>query len=310
MKAFITGIGSTLGHTLCRELCSRGHAVSGTDRRGPCPSEGGVRTVVGELGRSAVEEFVAEEHPDVIVHLASLSPFAVSEEKRRRLNLAGTRATVDLAMRSGVSAFVFVGRHWIYGAAADLPLYHREEAPPYAVETFPELADSAAADLLAATLLWSMPRIATSVLRACHTLGPSGRGILGQYLRGPRVPTVLGFDPLVQFMHETDLVGAIVATVERRLRGVYNVAGDHPVPLSEVIARTGRSAVPIPEALFRLSLGRFGLPELPTGAIAQLKYPIVVDDSRFRAAASFSPRFDGKTTLGQFAEAWPAPGGS
>jgi UDP-glucose 4-epimerase len=205
----------------------------------------------------------------------------------------------------GVKRCVFVGRHTYYGAAADSPLYHREEDPPMAVTTFPELADLVAADLYAGTALWRHPTLDTLVLRCCYTLGPALHGTLASFLRGKRVPTVLGFDPLFQFMHEDDLAAAIALTLDRGDRGVYNVAGPQPLPLSQIIRQTGRTPMPIPEPLFRLALGRFGLPRLPPGALSHIKFPVVVDDGPFRQATGFAPAFDEDATLTAFARAAP-----
>jgi len=125
-----------------------------------------------------------------------------------------------------------------------------------------------------------------------YTLGPSQRGTLHNFLRGPRVASVLGFDPLYHFMHEYDAAAAIVLALEKRLRGVYNVAGPQPVPLSVLCRATGRKLVPIPEPLYPLVAGRLGFPSLPGGAINHVKYPIVVDAAAFRAATGFRQEHD------------------
>src|SRR5437588_10975248 len=126
---------------------------------------------------------------------------------------------------------VFVGRHTYYGAGPDAPLYHTEDEPPQELGAYPELADLVAADLFAATQIWRTPQLNTTVLRLCYTLGASGGGTLAGFLRGRRVPMVLGFDPLFQFLHEEDAAEAIVAAVQKRPRGIYNVAGPQPLPL-------------------------------------------------------------------------------
>ena len=113
------------------------------------------------------------------------------------------------------------------------------------------LADLVAADLFAGTALWRWPEIATSVLRLVYTLGPSRRGTLAAYIGKRRVPTVMGFDPLFQFMHEQDAARAIALALDKDLHGVYNVAGPSPVPLSLLCRETGRVRVPIPEPFFR-----------------------------------------------------------
>jgi UDP-glucose 4-epimerase len=153
---------------------------------------------------------------------------------------------------------------------------------------FPELADLVAADLYAANMLWREPKLETTVLRLVYTLGPSKTGTLASFLRGKRVPMVFGFDPLFQFLEEDDAAAGIVAAVEKRPRGIFNVSGPAPVPLGTIARETGRTVVPVPEPVLSALLGRFGFPSLPKGALAHLKFPIVVDGTAFRAATGFS----------------------
>jgi UDP-glucose 4-epimerase len=196
-----------------------------------------------------------------------------------------------------VKNVIFVGRHTFYGAAPDAPLYHTEEEPPLALAAFPALADLVAADLYAATALWRDRNLSTAVLRLCYTLGPSLSGTLGGFFKGRRVPMVLGYDPLFQFMHENDAVTAIVLALTKKLNGVFNVAGPQPLPLSMMIRESKRTPVPLPEFLLGRLMGRGGLPSLPAGALTHLKYPIVVDPKRFKDATGFKPEFDEVDTL-------------
>jgi UDP-glucose 4-epimerase len=174
-----------------------------------------------------------------------------------------------------------------------------------ALVAYPELADLVAADLYATTALWRMPEMCTAVLRLVYTLGPTGHGTLATFLRPPRIPTVLGFDPLFQFMHERDVTKAICAALEKKARGVFNVAGPQPVPLSLVIKETGRKMLPIPEFILNGMLGRFGLPKLPPGAVTHIKYPVVVDDAEFKKATGFQHAVDEVRCMKDFAAAFP-----
>jgi len=111
---------------------------------------------------------------------------------------------------------------------------------------------------------------------------------------------VLGFDPLFQFIHEYDAANAITIALQSNLRGVYNVSGPPPVPLSIIVREAGRTLVPLPEGLLARALGRFGLPRLPRGALEHVKYPVVIDSSEFRAATGFAPEFDEDHTIADF----------
>jgi UDP-glucose 4-epimerase len=226
-----------------------------------------------------------------VVHLATVAQTSLRTEEELRQNLSNTRAVFDACRQHKVSQIVFVGRHTFYGAASDAPLYHTEDEPPLEVGSFPQLADLVAADLYAGSAFWRFPEMATAVLRVCYALGPSHRGTLAGILDRRYVPAVLGFDPLIQFIHEDDAAEAIALAVEKRLRGVFNVAGPPPLPLSVLARLVGRRWIPLPEPLFRLALGR-GLSPLPAAAVNHLKFPVIVDDSAFRKATGFAPKHD------------------
>ena len=300
MKVLVTGIAGKVGRVVAQRLRAGGHEVMGIDRRAwlNAPPEYELHQL--DIRKRAAEDVFRTARPDAVVHMATVTHLTARSADRDRINLHGTRVVWEACHRYGVKRAVFVGRHTYYGAAHDAPLYHREDDPPMAVTSFPELADLVAADLYAGSALWRMPEIQTSVLRICYTLGASRTGTLAQFLRGPRVPTLLGFDPLFQFLHEGDAADAIVLALERGLRGVYNVAGPEPLPLSLLIELTGRTQVPIPEPLFRLLLGRFGLPRLPPGALKHVKYPVVIDAAAFRAATGYRHQHDGDATTREF----------
>jgi UDP-glucose 4-epimerase len=303
MRVLIPGITGRLARLVALKLTGGGHEVLGIDRRPWPDAPPGIQMFQLDIRKRAAEDIFRKHRPEAVIHMATVTHLTVQTEDRYRINLFGTRAVFDHCHHYGAKQCIFVGRHTYYGAAADSSLYHGEEDPPMAMTTFPELSDLVAADLYAGSALWRYPELQTCVLRLCYTLGPSVSGTLATFLRGTRVPMVLGFDPLFQFMHEEDAAQAICLALDKRLRGVFNVAGPQPLPLSMIVRQAGRQAVPVPEPLLRFAYGRFGLPQLPPGASAHLKYPVVVDDSSFRAATGFSHVHDEDATIADFRSA-------
>lgn len=300
MKVIVTGVSGRLGQLLAWALTREGHEVIGIDRRPWPQAPEGVEMHEVDLRKRPAEALVRSHRPDALVHMATVAHLQGRQTARNRMSLGATKAAIDYCDRYQVRQAIFVGRHTYYGASPDTPLYHNEDEPPVNSDDFPELADLVAADLFAGSALWRHPQINTAVLRLCYTLGPSHHGTLAGYLGGTRVPTVLGFDPLFQFIHEADAVSAIIAALHCSLRGVFNVAGPSPLPLSKIITEAGREQVPIPESLFRFVIGRFGLPSLPAGAVNHIKFPVVVDTTTFRHATAFKHRYDEYETLAAF----------
>ena len=305
MKVLLTGASGRMGRMVARELAGAGHRVIGVDTRPWDDPPPGAELHRLDIRKRPAEDLFRTRRPEAVIHMATVSHLTHRSESRYRINLMGTRAVFDHAHAYGVERAIFVGRHTYYGAAPDAPLYHTEDDPPLAVHTFPELADLVAADLYAGSALWRFPDLRTSVLRVCYTLGPLGHGPLAVLLGARRVPMVLGFDPLFQVMHERDAARAIAAALEHDLRGVFNVAGPPPVPLSLLIREAGRPAVPVPEPLLPRLLGRLGFPPLPRGAIPHLQHPVVVDATRFGQATGFTHDADVPEILREFRQRFP-----
>ncbi|MBX3212624.1 MAG: SDR family oxidoreductase [Labilithrix sp.] len=307
MKVLVPGIAGRLGRMLAERLIEEGHDVIGIDRRPLRDPPPGVEVHELDIRKRAAEEVFRRVRPNAVIHLATVTHLVQQSEDRYRINLGGTRAVFEHSTTYGVEHVVFVGRHTYYGAAADSPLFHVEDEPPMGLASFPELADLVAADLYAGSALWRYPSFVTSVLRMVYTLGPTGHGTLATFLRGARVPTILGYDPLFHFMHEDDVVRALVTALDARPRGVFNVAGPQPVPLSVIIEETGRTNVPLPGPLLGAALGRFGLPRLPRGALEHIRYPITVDASSFKRATGWAHAIDERSAMRAYREAFPPP---
>ncbi|MCP4446255.1 MAG: SDR family oxidoreductase [Myxococcales bacterium] len=307
MNVLLTGIAGSQGRLVAHKLLAAGHHVIGIDRRPWPEAPEGVTMHCADVRKRSAEEVFRSVRPDAVIHMATVTHLAQRSEDRYQINLQGTRAVFDHSHAYGVKQVLFVGRHTFYGASAASPLYHSENDPPQSVNVFPELSDLVASDLYAGSALWRYEELSTCILRFCYTLGPTCNGTLASFLKGKRPPSVLGFDPLFQFMHDEDMADAIVLALEKSLRGVFNVAGPSPVPLSVVIREANRKQVHVPEILFRLAMGRLGFPHLPQGAIAHLKFPVTINTEAFRKTTDFVHQHDHAKIIRDFLDACPSP---
>ena len=305
MKVVVPGVSGLLARIVAHQLVANGHRVIGIDARPWHDAPDGVEVHVVDIRKRAAEEVFRTERPDAVIHMGTVTHLLERSRERYRINLGGTRAVFDHCNTYGVKRVVFVGRHTYYGADADSPMYHTEAEPPTGNASFPELADLVAADLYAGSALWRYPALETVCLRVCYTLGPSHHGTLAGFLAGKRVPMVLGFDPLFHFMHEDDAASAIVTALESDVRGVFNVSGPPPLPLSVIARAAGRKPLPVPEPLFNFLMGRFGLPKLSSGALSHIKFPIVIDSKPFRSRTGFRFRYDAAEAIEAFASVKP-----
>ena len=97
---------------------------------------------------------------------------------------------------------------------------------------------------------------------------------------------MFGFDPRFQFVHEDDVIRAVLFVLDHDLAGVYNVAGDGLLPWSEVAAICGKRTVPLPpggEVLLLPVLRRLGV-DIPPEVVDLLRYGRGVDNGRLKRA--------------------------
>ena len=98
---------------------------------------------------------------------------------------------------------------------------------------------------------------------------------------------ILGFDPRYQFVHEDDVVHALEHVVQRELPGVFNVAGDGVLALSEVAGLLNKPYAPIlPPWGTGLATGvlrRLGV-KVPPEMLNQLRFGRGLDNRRLKAA--------------------------
>ena len=292
-KVLITGISGGQGRLLARRLRDR-YEVCGVDSE-PWPrAPRGISVHRVDLRKKKFEDVIRTEMPSAIVHLGMVRHFRSDDGTRHDVNVRGTKQLLDHCVNHGVQQLVVVSSGYVYGAFPENPYFMDEDAPLSASRSYPAIRDLVEVDTLASAFLWRYPHIRTSVIRPVNILGPTVRSMMAQYLRQSRVPMVMGFDPMAQFVHEEDVSEAIALTLAHGLQGVFNVVGPGEVPLRTAVEESGGSVVSMPELVMRPLFSRLfqlGLIGYPPGAIDYLKYPITLSGERFVEATNFRPLF-------------------
>ena len=292
-KVLITGISGGQGRLLTRRLLEN-FEVCGVDRVEWEGAPRGVRVHVVDLRKKKFEDVIRTELPTAVVHMGFVRHFRTSERVRHDVNVRGTKQLLDHCVNHGVQNLVVLSSSYVYGAFPENPYYMDEDSPLSASRSYPEIRDLVEVDTLASAHLWRYPHIRTCVLRPVNVLGYYVHSMIARYLRQARIPTVMGFDPMMQFIHEEDVSEAIALSLQHGLQGVFNVVGPGEVPLHTAIRECRGTALSMPEPLMRPlfdRLFRWGLSPYPPGAIDYLKFPITLAGSRFVEATDFSPLF-------------------
>jgi UDP-glucose 4-epimerase len=293
-KVLITGIAGGQGRLLARRL-RENYEVCGVDRVGWEGAPRGVKVHVVDVRKKKFEDVIRTEMPTAVVHMGFVRHFRTTESERYDTNVRGTKQLLDHCINHGVQKVVVLSSSYVYGAFPENPYFLDEDAPLSASRSYPEIRDIVEVDTLASTYLWRYPHLHTCVLRPVNVLGTYVHSMIGEYLKQTRIPTVMGFDPMMQFIHEEDLSEAIALALEHGLQGVFNVAGPGQVPLHTAIHETGGTALPVPEPILRAVFDRafrWGFQAIPPAALDYLKYPVTISGDRFVETTKFRCLFE------------------
>jgi UDP-glucose 4-epimerase len=114
----------------------------------------------------------------------------------------------------------------------------------------------------------------------------------------------MGFDPRIQLIHEEDAVEVLYRSVRGEHPGIFNVAADGVVLLSQAIRICGKLPVPVPlpfASPLAGALQRFGLVDFPSDQLQFLAYGRVADNTRLKELFGFTPARTTRQALEEFA---------
>ena len=215
-------------------------------------------------------------------------PLRISLKDARQVNVTGTMSMLAACSGPGsrVRKLVFKSSAHYYGGDPGDPAFLTEEIgrtrpPRTAIESDVVAAEGAVASFAARN-----PASTVTVLRMADEVGAEARSSYQSLLALPAVPSLLGFDPRCQFIHEEDVVGALAHAVAHNLPGTYNAAADGVLALSEVASLLGKPLLPVlppwGSGLAAGQLRRLGL-RIPVELLGQLRFGRGLDNRRLKA---------------------------
>lgn len=298
-RVVVTGATGNVGSALVARLAATGHDVVGIARRPP-PEAGDVGWVALDLTRAEDEPALraAVEGADAVVHLAWGFQPSHRLDLLEELGVGGTRRVLEAVTDAGVPHLVHMSSVGTYSPRTGSDPVD-ESYPRDGVPSSPYSRHKAAAERL---LDRADPRLVVTRLRP---------GIIGQQAAGSAllrygvpgfVPAgLLRFLPLlpldrrlaVPVVDVHDVVHAVLAVLDRRAAGAFNLAADEPMT-ADLLARAFSAAqVHVPAPLLRgaVSAGWHArLLQLDPGWV-DLAYAVpLLDTSRASAELDWRPR--------------------
>lgn len=294
----VTGACGRLGKRVVR-VHHRKRRVIGVDRR-PFPDK--PKDVVHEqldIRRKKLKDLFRANPIDAVVHLGVMHDPRVSQEDHHSWNVAGFQKLLEYVAQFQVPKLVVLSSANTYGPQPDNAQFLTEDAPLLGGARFAEIRDLIEIDMLAQGFFWKHPATETVILRPVHIVG-SVHNAPSNFLRLPTIPTLLGFDPMVQIVHESDVVSAIEQALVPGRRGIYNIAGPDPLPLSHIVKILRKGTIPVPYSLGRAVMKRlwaFRLTTFPAPELDHIRYVCMVDDRKARAELGYAPQLPIEETV-------------
>ena len=308
-RVLITGLGSFWGGRVAQALerDPEVETIVGVDTHEPTVPLERTEFVRADHSYSILNRIVRATQVDTILHtFLVVDSTRVSARTLHEQNVIGTMNLLAAAGAPGSSVrqVVVKSSGLVYGSSWQDPTWFREEmsrvGPPRSrverslVEVESYLRDFADDN----------PHVTVTLLRFSNVVGTDIVTPITKALQLPLVPCILGFDPLLQFVEEDDVVRTIQFVTQAGIPGIYNVAGEGRLPWSEVAALCGKRLAPMPPFATELAaspLGMFGL-ELPQELLDLMRYGRGMDNRRLRAAG-FDYRYTSAGAVSNFAGA-------
>jgi UDP-glucose 4-epimerase len=298
-RVLITGVSTRLGTELARRL-ERDPSVeyvAGLDVRPPRARLERTDFIDADIRSPIIGKLIPQCQVDTVVHnqIVRQPGGGVAARAMHDINVIGTLQLLAACEQSpSIQAVVVRGSAGIYGAEPASPQFYTEEmARLYPLRTRFQ-RDIGEIENYFEGYSRRHPDVVCTMLRYQPSLGPATDSQVTRYLSAPVVPTFMGFDPRLQFLHEADGIEALLAAIRKPVRGAVNVAAPGTIGLTKMLRMAGKVSVPIPTATFTMTLNagrRIGMPAISPDFRRLLRFGRAADITRLVDEVGYTPRY-------------------
>ncbi|MFZ4144466.1 NAD-dependent epimerase/dehydratase family protein [Streptomyces griseoincarnatus] len=308
----VTGVARQLGGRFVRRIQRDPEVdrVVAVDAVRPEHHLGGADFVQADIRQPTIARVLAESGADTVVHLdVTGTPLGGGRPSLKETNVIGTMQLLGACQKSpNIRRLVVKSSTNVYGSASRDPAVFTESTPPKSLPSGGFAKDTVEVEGYVRGFARRRPDVAVCVLRFANILGPAADSPLASYFALPVLPTVFGYDPRLQFVHEDDVIDVLRIGAHEPRRGTlnsgtFNIAGDGVLLLSQCSRRLGRPTVPLllPAVTWAGSLMRtLGMSDFSPEQIRLLTHGRVVATDQMRETLGFTPKYSTAETFADF----------
>ena len=244
------------------------------------------------------------EGVDTVVHAAFLSAPTHANSWAHELESIGTMHVLNACAECQIRKLVVWSQTVVYGAHPLNPNFLTEDHELRGgLSRSRFVKDKVEVEKQVRRFRPENPDTIVTTLRTAATLGPTIRNFATRFFSRPMVPTLMGYDPLMQFVHERDVVDAFTLAVDNDHPGDFNIVGPGVLPFSTILAMMGKVPLPLPHFLaFPLSKALWATQvfDSPPNFLDFLRFLCVADGDKARRELNYEPKFDIRATIDDF----------
>ncbi len=304
----ITGIGRHLGAKLAQRLEADPdvEAIIGVDLEEPEFDFDRTEFVRADIRNPLILKVMESAEVDTLVHLGVIAtPTRVGgRSAMKEINVIGSLQLLAASQKiERLRKVVTKSTTAVYGASPRDPAVFTEDMSLRARPTTGYAKDAVEVEQYARDFGRRRTDVALTVLRFANFMGSEIETPLTRYFSFPVVPTALGYDPRIQLIHEDDAVDVLYRATREDHPGIFNVAADGVLLLSQALRICGKPALPVPLAFaapLAGALRRFGVVDFPRDQLHFLVFGRVADTARLKDRFGFQPAFTTRQALEEF----------
>ncbi len=289
----ITGAGGALAQQVIARLKNNYHIVA-VDFRRRAHAQEGIPTYKVDYNKRTLEDIFRAHKIDGLIHIGRMGLYESDHYHRYNVNVLGTQKLLDLCRKYQVRQVIVLSTYFVYGASPYNPALITEDFPLKASELTMDLVDSVELENLAMIYLWKHPELNITILRPCNIAGPGVLNSMSLLLSRSIAPVLMGFSPMMQFIHVEDMAKAIALAFEKNVPGVYNVTTTDWMAYQKALRQCGCKLLPIPsvpDSLPKRISKLLGWKAFPSYLMNYYKYSVVIDGSLFNKTFGFTSEY-------------------